>query len=211
MSLKWAIFWLVIAGAVMSGCARPPSSTVHEVAIYNGENELGSASGVMIAPMQMLTAAHVVEELQDGMVLYVGEGKAPAKVLRVDKGKDLALLQVAVGCPCVSVSDDEAYVDEDVVVIGFPMSNLVGVQVITRGQASGVNESGSLVFTAPIAPGNSGGGVFVRRWTGWRLAGIAKGVMAVPMGYSASLLPHLAVAVPVKSMQEFLNIKATPA
>lgn len=204
MKLSTGVLLALLTLFAVSGCGRVPASTVHEVMIYQGEDLQGGGSGVMIAPHMMLTAAHIVSGLQPGMTLYVGKDKVPAKVLRSDPEKDVALIMVAMGCPCAVVSEDEAEVDENVTVIGFPMNTIVGLQVITRGNASGVNKDG-LIYTAPTAPGNSGGGVFVYRWDGWRLVGLTRGVVGLNMGFSQTLLTHLALAVSAAQLQEFLH------
>lgn len=195
---------LLLALLFLSGCANP-AETVHEVKIYRGKEFLGGGSGVMIAPHLMLTASHVVSEVKDGMTLYVGADEVPAKVLRNDPEKDIALLQVAMDCPCAEMSKDNPVADDEVVAIGFPMYGIVGLRVTTHGIASGVNKDGKLVYTAPTAPGNSGGGVFVHRFWGWRLAGVVQGIVAMNMGFTAAPLPHLAIASSTAELWEFLS------
>jgi S1-C subfamily serine protease len=183
-----------------------PRSTVH--AIY-GEAEAKSSqgSGVMIAPRLMLTVAH---GMTNGPV-FVGALRAPAKVLRVDKEKDLALLLVAMDCPCARVAAVEPEIDERLLAIGYPMNTVLGVQVLTEGRYQGVKaESPSAAITTPLAPGNSGGGVFA--WDGmrWSLVGIAEGVTVTLLRsrflpYEQSMLSHLGSAVSFDAMKAFLN------
>lgn len=194
---------MVIAAVAFSGYSQKwdysqPRATVHKVFTKSG----GSASGVMIAPMLMLTAAHVAE--QPG--LYVGQQRATVRVLRSDKKKDLALLLVAVGCPCATITTRPPEIDERLITVGYPMNNLVGAQVLTEGRYQGVGRDGFMSITPPVGPGNSGGGVFVFDGIRWSLAGITDGVVVGMIhGQVPSFLPHLASASSTQSMHEFLT------
>lgn len=199
--------------AIISGLGRfdysAPRATVR--AIYDSEDAsvYAKGSGVMIAPRLMLTAAHTV---MDGRPRFVGDIRAPVRVLRIDKEKDLALLLVALDCPCARIGVSAPAIDEKVVAVGYPMNFLTKVQVLTEGQYQGhVPGSVTTTFTAPVGPGNSGGGLF--SWDGvrWSLVGIVEGVTAAPLMASNSMfpsysyVPHLAFAVPNEVVRQFLN------
>jgi hypothetical protein len=179
-------------------------ATVHP--IYGSADKAqkwSSGSGVMIAPRLMLTVAHGVTD----QPVFVGPLRAPAKVLRVDKDKDLVLLLVAMDCPCATVAAVAPEIDERVIAIGYPMNLLVQTQVLTEGKYQGDKpDSTDMVVTAPLAQGNSGGGVFVWGGMQWALAGIVNGITAVTVSpFDSSMLPHLAYASSTSTLHGFLN------
>lgn len=195
------LFMAIAIGAILlplGGCAtryEDPRATVHIIEV--GE---GNASGVMVAPFLMLTAAHVVGDMQN---LTVGPKKLPAKLLYKDDANDIALLHVAMDCPCASIAaPPEA--DVPVLVIGYPIHQHVGVQVVTEGKTQGVNGN-RLAMTAPAAGGNSGGGVFVYQFGEWKLAGILVEITGWCSGFACFPMPHLSRAVSTDVMTKFLE------
>lgn len=204
MSLKWTVLLLLVAG-----CSGVPVDTVHRVELRVNGVPAGVSSGVMIAPKVMLTAAHVVSNQPENSTFFVG-GK-PAKVLRADQGKDLALLMVELGCPCASLGETPTP-NTEVVKIGFPKHSTIALQVVTYGRAQGVaggEAKGLLLHTANMTHGDSGGGVFVRHLFGWRLVGITS-QMVNGRGYShfgpvGVPLAYLSLAVTAEAVKEFLN------
>jgi len=182
---------------LLSACAQAPEyprATVHLIEV-NG----GNGSGVMVAPFLMLTAAHVVG---DGTGITVGPKKLPAKLLKKDEKDDIALLHVAVGCPCVPLADLPV-ADQKAVVIGYPINNHIHMQIATTGDVQGVWEN-RLQITVPAAGGNSGGGVFVLQEGQWRLAGILVQVGMWCMDFACFPVPHLSRAVDTETVKEFL-------
>ena len=167
-------------------------------------NGFGNGSGVMIAPNRMLTAAHVA--IVPGLVL----NEKPVKVLKIDPIKDIALLEVEADCPCVNLGKP-VKVDDEIITIGYPIYNMVKLQILTEGRAQGVmqmtEEDGGkianyLVITSHVAPGNSGGGVYNKRG---ELVGILVGVATVNMIMFSQIIPHLAFAVNVNTIKDFLD------
>jgi len=118
-------------------------------------------SGVVIAPGQVITNRHVIE---DGVSFRIEHGgkKWPAKLTRVDPDHDLAELSVAgLGVPVVAVRDSSKLaVGETVYAIGAPE----GLELtISEGLISGLRDfdKGRVIQTsAAISPGSSGGGLF---------------------------------------------------
>lgn len=186
-----------------------PRATVYR--IYDasmGDKANSGGSGVMIAPRLMLTAAHVVEDRI--LTLTAGNLRAPVKVLRVDKDKDLALLLVAIGCPCAAPAIVEPEVDEKLITIGFPLTEGIRVQIATTGAHQGRQLGQFAVSTAQTAPGASGGGVFVWNGAQWRLAGISSAIAqsASPSGFSSWVFPYLSVYASTPSVLEFLRVRS---
>lgn len=205
---------LLIAGvyaAIPANEPQQPSNPRYTVYVVNvhgaGGEVIGGGSGVMIDELTMLTAAHVVAH---DMKITVGEDQRPAKVLRLSEKHDVALLQVALGCPCADVGVLTATQDVPVIAVGYPLGKIIGnTQVLTEGRLQGefkIAGVSRLLMSAPVAPGNSGGAVFAKGSRGdYVLVGLSVGVAAVPMGFSASIITHLAVAVPSETIVAFLN------
>ena len=169
---------------------------------------VGNGSGVVIAPGKVLTANHVAVEVEHGLLLE--PGRVPVATEKADENVDLALLGAPVACPCAKLAEYPAQEDEPVIVIGFPMNERVQLQILTRGAAQGVIGS-QLALTAPVAGGNSGGGVFVWRDGEWQLVGIlvatrGQGADApVPIGVPVN---YLSIAVDLETIRKFLDSHA---
>ncbi len=118
-------------------------------------------SGVVIAPDEIITNRHVIEDGVSFGVEHNGK-KWPAKLIRVDPDHDLAELSVAsLNAPAVSVLDSSKLaIGETVYAIGSPE----GLELtISEGLISGLREfdKGRVIQTsAAISPGSSGGGLF---------------------------------------------------
>ena len=143
----------------------------------------GTGSGVVIAPGFVLTARHVA--VIDG--LHFRGHKMKGAKLKVGYGDvDLGLLyfpKTVAACPCVKLADYEAQPDETIYVVGYPLGI---AQMLTIGQSQGVREhtlvpggfgepedlGRRLMMSVTAAPGNSGGGVFVKRRGEYQLVGI---------------------------------------
>ncbi len=158
--------------------------SVVRVAVFSsveGQRTLiGYGSGVVVAPNKIVTNAHVVEPAQfDESVTFIvipSEGtKGYAATLTASlPNKDLALLQLADGDRLIPASFFSGPVGDgaDVFAIGYPANVDVALErsdddilrpqvpVKTRGSVSSGRSSksvDSLLHTAPIAPGSSGG------------------------------------------------------
>jgi serine protease Do len=137
-------------------------------------------SGVAVASDQIVTNAHVVEQvrLDDSVTIMVvpsqGRQSYNATLKAMLPGKDLALLQLSDGGGLIPASFFSGVVPDgsDVFAIGYPASVDVALEqseddvlrpqvpVKARGSVSSGRSSksvDSLLHTAPIAPGNSGG------------------------------------------------------
>lgn len=181
---------------LVPACSQPeyPRQAVHLVEVPGG-----NGSGVMIDKFLMLTAAHVIG---DGNNVTVGPKKYPAKLILKDEKLDIALLHVAIDCPCTPLADIPA-MDDKVVVIGFPVNQHVGMQVMTEGRVQGILEN-RMQLAASVAGGNSGGGVFVVQHGEWKLAGIISQVVGWCIEFSCYPAMHLSRAVDPITMRNFV-------
>ena len=124
----------------------------------------GSGSGFLIAPDQVVTAAHVVEGVTSTVAAVDGQLRS-ARVLGLDVEADVALLQLdePVDGYIFSWAEEAAPVGADVAALGFPLGG--GFSIVT-GVLSGYDQSeaGSelLRITAPTNAGNSGGAIVTR-------------------------------------------------
>lgn len=141
---------------------------------------VGHGSGVVVAPDKIITNAHVAESAQyDESVTFrivpsEGSVSYEAKLIATLPGKDLALLQLLGGARLTPAALFSGPVPDgaDVFAIGYPANVDVALEsseddimrpqppVKTRGTVSAGRSSksiDSILHTAPIAPGNSGG------------------------------------------------------
>lgn len=168
----------------------------------------GNGSGVVLRPGVVLTARHVASH--DGLVVK-DKGTQGVRLALSAGDVDLGLLyfpSAEAKCPCVKLADSEAQVDETVYVVGFPLGI---ANVVSVGKAQGINDHVTvpgmfgeaeelgrrLVMTALAVPGNSGGGVFVKRDGEFQLVGIL-----VEGG------PALSLAIPLSDVRKFLAERA---
>ena len=138
-------------------------------------------SGFAVSPTRIVTNAHVIQEaLQDdtlriGVVPSEGEGGTFARVVAVSPRNDLALIEIAAGAlrlPPLTLAGGASGGLGEVSAVGYPMNvdlaqglsidDIFRAQppVKSRGFLSGERPSrqfDTLLHTAPIARGNSGG------------------------------------------------------
>jgi S1-C subfamily serine protease len=144
----------------------------------------GNCSAVLVAPGRLLTAGHCVAE-NPARITVTGRYGAVTEAVswKLIYGEpDLAEIRApGLACPCAPpLPDTPAVADDEVVVIGHPYG--IRPSVATRGEVQGrVMVSGEpyLLVTAPVAPGSSGGGAYVKRNGGWYLIGITSKTTAL--------------------------------
>jgi V8-like Glu-specific endopeptidase len=204
----------LVMSFVLSACALPQvqmdntwrfsqlRAATHKLDIGEG---LGSCSGTMVAPRHYLTAAHCIIE---GQSLKV-EGNV-ATLLKKSEDNDLALLDVAVDCPCVPVASERPAVDTPVVVVGYPLGM---AQFLTEGRIQPTlllppEYSFLMAISAQVAPGNSGGGTFALVNGEYVLVGVVHAVGVASLGgFIPNLVPHLALVVAPEYVSQFLKAK----
>ena len=141
---------------------------------------LSHGTGFAVSPTRIVTNAHVVreaamdDELRIGIVPSDGDDASYARIIRTMPGKDLALLEITgdLRLPALSIAGVRERDGAEVVSVGYPMNvdRAQGLEigdifqpqptVNSRGYISGQRPSrqfDSILHTAPIARGNSGG------------------------------------------------------
>jgi hypothetical protein len=137
-------------------------------------------SGFAVTPTRIVTNAHVVSEAQQddtlriGIVPSDGDSAAYAHIVAVSAAKDLALVEIdgPLRLPPLTISGGEAADGSEVAAVGYPMNvdRAQGLEIAdifhpqppvkSRGFVSGARPSrefDTVLHTAPIARGNSGG------------------------------------------------------
>jgi serine protease Do len=161
-------------------------STVQVRADSNG----GGSGVVWSAGGQIVTNAHVVEGAAAVEVELWDGGRFSARIMKRDRRRDLALLEVqASGLPPAAAGDSNALrVGELVIAVGNPMG-FIGAA--STGMIHRVEYRSWLVSKLRLAPGNSGG----------PLAN-ARGEV---VGINTMIAGGLAFAIPSNSVAQFLR------
>jgi Trypsin-like peptidase domain len=123
-----------------------------------------TGSGFAVSPAShIVTNAHVVEQCKSLRVL-AGAQQASAKVIAVNPGADLAVLQTTLRVPkTIALRAQPALrLGESVIAFGFPLSgSLSQGGNLTTGNVSALaglrDDPEYIQMTAPVQPGNSGG------------------------------------------------------
>lgn len=158
---------------------------------------LGSA--FLVKPHILITNAHVAEA--GSPVLAVGPVRIPVKVLRVDKGHDLAEMSVDVDLTSkpLSLSSEEVKPGEQIFAIGNPE----GLEkTISQGIVSGLRKRDGadlIQISSPISHGSSGGPIL-------NLKGEVVGVTVAFLEQGQ----NLNFAVPVEYVKALLDSKVEP-
>ena len=156
----------------------------------------GSGSVVMVAPGLALTAAHVAMNEN----LYIN-GKL-TKTIKIDEERDIALVSVALDCPCAPIGS-MPNLDDKVVAVGWPLG---AVEFATEGRVQGWDRF-RIWSSSPIAPGNSGGGLFAFQAGEWKLVGITVEVAGLNLGFFGMPVVTMTRSVDVDTIMYFIHHK----
>lgn len=141
-------------------------------------------SGVVIAPEQVVTNCHVIEDA-DTIQAIQGGKSSKASLLRRDAPRDLCLLNVpgVQASPALLRSRGELRVGEAVYAIGNPL----GLELsVSAGLVSALPAAGEphIYTNASLSPGSSGGGLFD---AAGRLIGITTSVFHYGQNFNLAL------------------------
>ena len=191
-----------------------------------------SGSGVIVKETDrwyyIITNKHVTDGDEEARAMslkgayhvfnYEVEDVGMAHIVAVAPHTDLALVKVAKGGRFMSVAtlcSDEPSAFDKVFAVGAGLGREIAVSVgIVATPAAyssmyGEDENEAYRFymhTAPIFPGNSGGGLFVRYMhVNYCLAGLNDAVAVIPGGFSTQLLSTKAYALTLDTIKKFLS------
>ena len=169
---------------------------------------VGHGSGFVVAPDKIVTNAHVVEIARQessvviGIIPSQGGTSYGGKIIAYSPSNDLALIQVLDGgrLPPLTIFGGQVADGADVVAVGYPgsvdraqgldLDDLINPMspVKTTGTVSGgrtTKQFDTILHTAPIASGNSGGPLIDNcelPAQGWREGGIDGNAVPVRCG-----------------------------
>lgn len=163
----------------------------------------GNGTGVLIAPEILLTARHVADAV-DSVPLYVNGQQV--SVISKSEDSDLALLRVPGLTGSYANIGDGVDVGDGVKAVGYPMHYILKSIFQTEGKVSALVDD-TVYSTAPILPGNSGGGLWHHNWLGvWELDGITVSVPVVPLGmFAMTIAVEFDMAINAQAIHKFLG------
>ena len=194
-------FIAVPAVARLPECLQPGQDT--RASIVRIATDVGAhGSGVVVARDRVLTAAHVVVDAGVTRVAPADSGGyRPARVLGLDAGSDLALLETDTGdVPAVPITHRSLTRYEDVWAIGFPLALDMAVSQGRYQHAA----NGKLYTSAWITAGVSGGGLIRCNHGAYELAGIMRDYVALLHG-DAYVNASQSTSTPAESILSFIH------
>jgi hypothetical protein len=158
----------------------------------------------------LLTNQHVIEDADEVFVITSEAKKLPARVVKADAYKDLALVKVDIsGAPHLALGRSaDVNVLDPVIAVGFPYADKIGAELSAYdGKINAIRESGPipmLQIDANVNPGNSGGPVLNDRG---EVVGIVVGkVKAVATFLKDGELPErINYAIPIDECKGVLS------
>lgn len=191
---------LSTAPALAEDCLWPDRITqasILPVATDNGSY----ASGVVVAPNRVLTAAHAIKDAAQAFVL-IDKAFRQAELLSMDTEKDLAIMRVDTdNLNPIRLSQREPYENEPVWAIGFPHARFKSTSAgIFQNKLDGV-----LHTSASIDAGESGGGLLACDRGQFVLAGMLRGYGAYLDGDRYIKIDNHSVSVTARDIERFIT------
>ena len=190
--------------------ALPAVVRVQGQASYSEGGEPVWGSGFFYAPHRVLTNYHVIEGLEKLTVATASGEAHPARVFAVDKGLDLAILEIEGSAPAtLRFSEDPPVPGQTAILISSPYGrlNLVSLGVVAgvgpfedAAQLSGEIgiEVYQVIYTdAHVAPGSSGGPLLN---SAGRVIGVVDAVLGGPSG-----LAGIGMAIPASLAKQSIE------
>ena len=193
-----AAFQMSIAAA--QECVWPDRET--QASILPVATDDGSyASGIVVAPNRVLTAAHAVSGAEQAFV-RINHAFRQAELLSVDPEKDLAIMRVDTGnLYPIRLSQRDPYENEPVWAVGFPHARFKTTSAgIFQNKLDGV-----LHTSAPIDAGESGGGLLACDQGKFVLAGMLRGYGAYLDGDRYIKIENHSVSVTASDIERFIT------
>lgn len=186
-------------GAAPNTPLRPPPTTF--------------GSGFAVTARHVVTNHHVIGTCAS-ITLNDGSESMAASVLARDVTTDLAVLKTEKDLPAFAILREAALLGEDVMVAGYPLTGVLGTDmVVTGGMVNSLSAlskvPGVLQISAPVQPGNSGGPVIDR-------SGAIVGVVVSKLNVlqlaklTGDLAQNVNFAVRVDVLRRFLSANSIP-
>ena len=211
-TLTWAVALANIA--FLCACTsfsqnRPPAlvavieRTSSAVVAIGDERGIRGSGFRLVDSRLVVTAAHVVKGRQGNLVVVWNAKRWPARLVRIDEEKDLALIELEADAPMpglmVAMGAAPPAAGEWIVVLGCPFgSHPTATTGIVSALPGAVLEPAALreriQLNAAVNPGNSGGPVIN---LAGRVIGIANAT--IPGGFG------LGFAVPVSALADLIS------
>ena len=177
--------------ALAEGDCRWPDERALAAILPVATDRGSHASGVVFATDRVLTAAHALAD-GTGYFVRIGSGYRKADLLLLDKVDDIAVLRVDTrGIEPLPIVEQEPAELEMVWAVGYPRE-------AGRTTSSGVfqrSREGALHSSAPIDPGQSGGGLLACERGAFRMLGMLRGFGAYRDGDAYVKLANHSVSV----------------
>ena len=192
--------WVDASVSVSAECQWPDATALEAVLPVAAED--GSyASGVVYERNKVLTAAHALSTSYRVFV-SVNDEFRPARILMIDRHKDLAVLSVDTGSIApLPIASKGLESRQPVWAVGFPRAS-------GKETSSGVftrETRGAVHTSAPIDQGQSGGGLLRCDNGSYRLAGMLRGYGAYVKDDQFVKLKNHSVSVAAATIERFVN------
>jgi len=197
----YAILTLLMAGGLFGG--RPATLLRQTLKISVNDNTFGSGTviGYRNSKPLVRTCAHVVNA-DDAKIVVDGH---PAHLFMIDLSVDLAvvILDQHVIYPVATLASLPPDPGDEEIVVGYPLAR---EETIVHGYFGRRTDDVVTEGSAPVYPGNSGGGAYTWHFLGgWQLAGVADAVAIGQFGLFPYLAPNVSFTVSSDVMRAFLK------
>jgi putative serine protease PepD len=206
--------------------AQPPSiqaqvlnATVRVEVRGSSGAMMGSGSGTAIDERHIVTNHHVIAALSDKGTLqirgWIREGGRvlpvifDATVLASDTAKDLAILRID-GVWVGATATLAAHEPDEGTSVCKSGAALGKRPMVTCGLSGGIDSNvlaglRHYIHSAPIAPGDSGGGVHAVIDGRWQLIAVTRAMGVMQFGFGGVPLSTMAMAVPLADVRTFIE------
>ncbi len=196
---------IILTPAHAESCLQQDKQLLNSIVRITGDETI--ASGVIIGKNRIITAAHVIDEL-DIVYAEINSVIHQASVLMVYPEKDIAVLAVDTGTArYVPIASDSLSLNSTYWAVGYPLG---GNQVANPGRFSQYTD-GNIHTTASVNFGQSGGGLFLCENGALSLAGMVTGFGAIDHGDYYERLDNHSIAVSISEVAWLINASKNTA
>lgn len=184
--------------AIGGNCGQPDQAVRDGIVRIQGGHTVGS--GIVVEKDRILTAAHVIDELDEIFVRINGK-RVPATVVSTQPKLDLALLLAPTGdIQPINLLRGSPRLKDDVWAMGYPLGKALAA---TSGKFKGSYDK-KLYTTASVNYGQSGGGLITCHNGRHVLAGMVKAFGAVMKNGKLERRDDFSVAARSQDIRRFV-------